>query len=76
MDYQHIIYVEEREEGTYLKIDRLFGGNRRDFMMEFEVGEILHSESDQAWDALEQLALSVGRNVCIDSPTLRSKLGI
>lgn len=74
MDYQHVVYIEERDEMTYLRIDRLFDGSRRDFVMELEIASVDGTEHEK-WEALERVATWLGKNICVDAPALRSKLG-
>ena len=37
MKYEHIVYFENRDDKTYLKVDRLFSNGHRSFMTEFKV---------------------------------------
>ncbi len=75
MEYEHIVYVAEKETGPVLCVDRLFEDGRRDLVFEFEIPGPVEPELEM-WAQFEELASTFGKSLCIDCPGLRRYMGI
>ena len=71
-DYTHIVSVVTRDDRHFIRIERMFG-TRKDLYTEIEIPA---AELQQRWEAFDKLSESLGKSICIDSPSIRKALDI
>ena len=71
INYEHIVYIEEKEGQPFLCIDRLFAGGRRDFCTHMPIRG--SSSEEEGFGLLDEAADWLGHSICIDSPSFRAK---
>ena len=74
MEYEHIVYLREKDGKLHVCIDRLFPDGRRDFMMHMELES---TEGDEeGFQLIDKIADWLGHSLCIDSVPFRKHIGI
>ncbi|MBB5944502.1 hypothetical protein [Xanthomonas sp. 3307] len=71
-DYRHLVYTHARDGRWYVRVDRVFG-DRVDFYTEIEIPSV---ESVDQWEIFDKLGETLGKTICIDSPSIRRELKI
>jgi len=74
MEYEHIIYIEQKDGEHYLCIDRLLPSGQRDFMTHIALPKT--SGDKEGIDLMEKSAKWLGNSILIDSPSFREHIGI
>tara|TARA_R110002072_G_scaffold182877_2_gene339136 strand:- start:7121 stop:7441 length:321 start_codon:yes stop_codon:yes gene_type:complete len=74
MQYEHVVYTEDKDGKKYLCIDRLFSSGRRQFMTHQEIPPT-NSETE-GFDLMGKTAEWLGNSMLIDSPAFRRHIGI
>ena len=74
MQYEHVVYVKEKDGKTYLCIDRLLNSGRREFMTHKELTPT--NNETEGVDLLSKASEWLGNSTLIDSPAFRNHIGI
>ena len=74
MKYEHIIYLEIKDNKQYVCVDRIFENGKRNFMTHFELSET--SGDQEGFDLMSKAAEWLGNSTLIDSPAFRQHIGI
>ena len=73
-EYEHIVYVIEKDGANYVAVDRLWANRRRDFCTHIELSEI--SSEQEGWELMDKVADWLGHTLLIDNPDFRRHIGI
>lgn len=74
MEYEHIVYLQEKDGKKYVCIDRLFSNGKRDFMTHMELENTVGD--DEGLRLMDKVADWLGHSLCIDSVPFRKHIGI
>jgi hypothetical protein len=74
-NYSHLVSVVEKDGRPVIRIERVFHdrNDRKDFYTEIELPE---GTKATQWDIFDKVSVSLGKSLCIDSPKVRTRLGI
>ena len=74
MKYEHIIYLETKENIPYVCVDRIFENGKRSFMTHYELPTT--SGDEEGFDLMSKVAEWLGNSLLIDTPAFREHIGI
>jgi len=71
-DYRHLVYTRIRDGRWFVRVDRVVG-DRVDFYTEIEIPSV---GAENHWNVFDKLGETLGKTICIDSPSIRRELKI
>jgi hypothetical protein len=69
-NYDHIVYIREKDGCHHLCIDRLLENGRREFFTRTPIVRVASEE--EGFEHLDKAAEWLGHSICLDSPSFRS----
>ena len=72
-NYSHHVYVAERGDRRYVRIDRVLPDGTHEFYTELLLAEKIGKED---WETFEEIMGNVGKSIGVDSPSVRAHFGL